>query len=378
MKVFIDYIFIAFLLSSFFFNIGDGQDVKKHLVTIDHPAFEEGQSNEFYLWEIRGKNDEIDGYYLDVESVIYVDHRCKIVPIRMHWDAFGTYRKYELTHGRILEKKEGKPFLPEDYEQLHRILKDKSSPYADLSYYEITHKKVHGESQVDAVTGETSIVFDEEKTVLGGAWTCYTLWHWANGEAVSEIQRITGKLSDKEELLTYLKAPDRITQEFALQEFTKRKHYADAVLKAITEQASKSEIGQHFFKEALNYLEEAPTALYFEAVKNLLETESKKRRTMLWNSMLGYGISPPPAYLNGFLAKLTASRNYQEIDLFLTILEKKNVASDEAIKKMIPLLEEDYSILNRRIYWFLNKQKLSEDQKQLLQSYFNKYSDYLQ
>lgn len=365
------------VFSAFFFD-GTTQEEVKYEITVDHPGFGEEDRREYDLWSMVSDNHQIDGYYLDVESVICVDHRCKIVPVRIYWDALGNYEKYELADGMIMEKTGGEPFLDEDYARLHEVLLDKSSPYKDLSYYHITHEKVVGEGEVDAVTGATAIVLDESRTVRGGAWTCYTLWHWANGNVIPKIQRITGSASSSDELLEHMASNDHQRQSFALHELTNRGDYSPKVVDNVIQEMSNAESDPHFLRGVLSYLNQGPSSTFYDSLEKLLLSSPKNRRMLMWKSVSKYTETPPPAYFDKFFEKIIQSENYQEINLFLSLLEEKKGLSRGLVQEMVPLLEEEYSIINRRIYWFLSAQKLSKAQARTLEEYYARNEEYLQ
>ena len=98
---------------------------------------------------------------------------------------------------------------------------------------------------------------------------------------------------------------------------------------------------------------------------------------MLWGTILKYHSNASEGYFDHFWNKPLVSKDYHEISLFLTVLEQKEASTDKLIEQMVPLLAEEYSILNRRVYWFLKKQKLSALQKQALKAYYDRYADYL-
>lgn len=377
MRLQASYIVFFFIFSGFIIVSSGNLSGIIHKIIVNHPAFGEDDPTEFNLQELRKDSHTLQGYFLDAESVICVDHSCKIVPVRMFWDPVGNYLKYELSDGVILEKKEGEPFLPEDYDRLHDILMDKSSPYSGLTYYEITHKKVMGEGDIDGMTGATAILLDESKTVLGGAWTCYTLWHWAHGETVQEIRRITGASSSRKDLLMYLESANVDETLFALNEITKRKDIDTTVVNSVVKLGQDAGRNSKTYKKVLSYLEMSDDDLYYRSLKQLVKYNSADRRKLLWNSILMSKKIPTVSYFDSFVDKILKAKDYQEIDLFLNVLERKNSSSPTLIKKMIPLLEDEFSILNRRVYWFLEQEELSTSQSKVMQSYFLKYSDYL-
>lgn len=365
-----------FLIAVLYWESAYSQEAS-YPVIVNHPALEKGDSKAFDLWELRGDSSQLEGYFLDTESVICFDHICKVVPVRIFWDPIGRYQQYELAEGIILEKKEGEPFSPEDYARLHEILSDTSSPYRDLSYYEITHERIRDEGEVDAVTGPSPIYLNENETVQGAAWTCFTLWHWVNGELVREIQKITGKALSLPELQVHIQTQDPYRQVFALNELIQRREYDSLMVEKVVEQVSVSDSEQQFFKRVLLYLEQAPPETYYASLPQLLKASSKGRRITLWNSIHKQSTTPIAGYFDHFCDKLLERKDYQEIDLFLTILEQKKASTPAILTKLAPLLEDEYSIVNRRVYWYLSNQELSDSQKQMLESYYDQYADNL-
>ncbi|MBX2818005.1 MAG: hypothetical protein KTR24_18505 [Saprospiraceae bacterium] len=354
-----------------------GYQSMRYPIVVSHPGFEEDETREYYLIQNQGEGDDLPNYFMDVESVICVDSTCKIVPVRIHWNAYGDYREYQLETGVIFEKKGGLPFSPEDYARVHEILQDRNSPYSKLSYYEITHEKVVGEGEVDAITGATAKILDGEKTVQGGAWTCFTLWHWAHGDAVSEIRKLTGSTLSLPALKDLLRSAVPERKDLALQALISRQVYSLDVVDLLVSELLVEEVDPGFYQHAFDLLESLEPPLYFDSMKKLLLSDSRKKRMIAWNSLLRHEAVPPFGYYDNLFRGLHEAENYPELNLFLTAIEKDGMMSRQLLATMLPLLKEDFSIVNRRLYWFLRNQKLSNDQHEVLEWYQAKNEDKL-
>ncbi len=366
--------YILFLSLTLFLNhrsleyIPD-QDPVTHTILMDHPAFEGSGPYEYILVEHQDDNGYPSAYHLEVESVICANHICKKVSVRLYWGPLGNYIRYELNEGVILEKKQGEPFLSEDYDRLHVILSDKASPYKDLTYHEVTHEKVFGEGQVDGISSATSVILNKNKTILGAAWTCYTLWHWANGEIVQELQKITGAGLSVKHLSDHIKSQNEVEQIFALNELIRRGDYDSRLVQSVITIASNA--NKEINKLTIKYLERSPTSDYFESMMLLLESENAQNRILYLRSLLRADYEASEEIYDLLVKKLLGSKSYQEIDLILTLLSKKNYDSTERIDQVMYLLERSI-IIARRAYWFLKKQKLTETQRKRLEEFYHK------
>ena len=354
------------------FNV-DQQEVAEHKVVVNHPAFEVGSSTDFMLKEILKKN-KVSEFYIEVESVICIDHLCKIVPVRLYWNTFGDYLRYELDKGIRLEKGEGEPFIDEDYQLLQKILLDKNSPYRDISYYDITHEKVIGEGQVDAVSGATETVLKKGETVIGAAWTCFTLWHWANGDIVQEIRRITGGRLDSKQLLAYLKSDTEAYQVFVLNELIKRKTYDASILdflNILVPQASK-EINKY----VIQYIEQAPLEVYEEMILSFYALADKDIRLLYLNSLSRSKIVGNQKIYDVFTKNISDLESFQEIDLLLNIMSGMTLTLHQ-LEQISGLLDQKNFLIARRAYWFLVQQEPSADTKTKIQKFYERHKEKL-
>ena len=177
-------------------SFGNLSNVVSNSVRLRHPAIEEGKPVAHTLYQGKGNDLLKTGYFMDVDSVICEDGQCAFLTGRMHWDVIGRYRRYSLEPGKDLTKQKHHRFTKEDYAKLDRLLLNRDSLLRDHPFKTLTkpgkpgtNKEVHG------VTGATAEALKAE-TVPGAVHTCYTLWHWANGEAVKTIRELTAASLD--------------------------------------------------------------------------------------------------------------------------------------------------------------------------------------
>lgn len=348
-----------------------------HQVKVLHPAIDKDNAVDCELVE-EILSDGTKQFYLDVDSVNCGEEICKVVTVRMFWDELGQYVKYELQEGEGLEKKEGAPFTKEDYKKLEWVLNNKNSELEHVFKDELVVSDFveHGNVDVDAVSGATSTVSPDE-TVEGAVWTCFTLWHWANGEMVSEIRKITReKLTNENLIERYLNHHDSDYKTFAIESLGLRKAFDSITISEIEKQAIASEY--KVFKVGLAYIESLPKEAYYTSVSHLFHQGDYKKRVACLNSVSETNKGENTVYYND-LSKGIASFSYQEVEMFLTNLKQNNFTSPILTQNLIELLKADNFLIARRAYWFLSHQEelLDKKQRKKLKKFRKKYKDRL-
>lgn len=346
--------------------------VVKHEIEILHPGLDYAAKQKKTLLEIQDSSGKAIEYYLDVESVICEDHRCKIEKVRLYWDKYGFYTKFELPKGVILEKAEGKPFTPEDYKRLQTILLDLHSP---IRYYyrdkiiDIGHGSTEG---VDAVSGATTMV-DKNAIVEGATWTTVTLWHWANGAIIPIIRKITAGEYTHQELYNGFESGTYNYKVLAIEQWTKNKVYEDKTTALVLSQAKDA----NSTKVIIDYIENAPVSVFYESLKKIVPNAEKEERILFLNSLFSKKEIASPEFYNWLSTQLVRYKTYQELQLLLRILESKKAVNDFVINEAIPLLNDPQFLTARSVYWFLQNKELSSSQKDKLENFRKKNSDKL-
>lgn len=344
-----------------------------HQVEVYHPGRADIHGVTQELVELQDATGHPVEFYMDVRSVICLDTKCKIVPVRLFWDHLGFYKRYELARGVKLEKAEGKLFTRDDYRKLHQVLQQENSPLKQLKLEDLV---AEGNEQlvVDAIAGAT-ILIDEGAVVEGAAWTCYTLWHWVYGDVVKIIRQITGDANSLEELRTFLNEGDEDHQVFALEQLLARGAYDSQTADAVIDLASGA--SQQLSKQLLKYVEQAPSVLYYDAMGRLFNNGDDKQRIMYLNSLLETENIPPPGFYDKFSQQLCHLNSYQEVNILLNIFENKKLSSTEIIKQALCLLDHDKFLIARRAYWFLESQDLPAAAHERVELFERNYSDKL-
>jgi len=216
------------------------------------------------------------------------------------------------------------------------------------------------------------LVLDNNETVKGAALSCYTLWHYANGGIISEIQQITGEACTNEQLRKFLENGENNYKDFALQQINKKKFYDK---KTVDEVIKQAQVYYELFKASVRHFEVAPDDIYFDAVKLLFKNGNGNHRILVLNSLYRTNKILPDHYFDD-ISLFIPSLSFQEIDLFLEILEQKNISSEIILDQIIILLDQNIFIA-RRAYWYLNGQKLSVEQQNKIVAFQKKYKVYL-
>ncbi|WP_066218975.1 hypothetical protein [Formosa haliotis] len=336
-----------------------------HTLSIKHKG--EELPMQVSLYEVKNKQGIPDYFYMDVESVICLESVCKVIPVRLFWNALGEYQKYELAEDAALEKYKDDFFDADDYLKLNRILANKHSPFKEVYLDEIL--TVVGElntDEVDAISGATALELNEEDTVPGAALTCFTLWHWAQGEINSKIKTITATTVSNKELLAFLEDENKDYVELALKEIEQRNIYEHVfVNQAVSQGLAHSDL----IPEAIQYLETAPSDIYFSALKQLFDAGGNLQKIAVLKSIQNTIYQPNKDYLDAYSFAVNKLKSFQEFSGFFELMEARNPKSEVVIQNVFPLLNRDF-LIARRTYWYLKSKALTPKQQQKIQAFY--------
>ncbi|WPR71349.1 hypothetical protein SLW70_15655 [Flavobacterium sp. NG2] len=370
------FLFLNLLFTSISFAMAQNTAKEvSHQVKILHEGLNFNEKQDCTLIEVEAENGQAMEYYMDVESVICLDHKCKVVRVRLFWDKLGFYNRFELAPGVTLEKTDGIPFTAEDYKKLNRILADKESTLKDY-YKNQAHLSAHGSeglADVDAVTSATSGV-DANSIVKGAAWTSCTLWHWANGGVFEVIRGITASQMTTPELTQALTKEDEKSRRFIISELINRKAYDNETVAVVLATLGNSPSMIRFLIE---YIEKAPQNVYFGAIQQLYTQSDKSYRVILLNSLQRFTTVNSTDYLNWTAQQLNQVDSFQELQLLLRILDKQKPLSDFAKTEIVQLLKHPQFLIARSAYWFLVNKSVSTEQSKILENFKSKNSDRL-
>jgi hypothetical protein len=179
-------ILILMILSSSWSKPVQKENVAFHFLTDDSVAA--------VVYEVLDSDSNLEMYKARITTPVCENKVCYEVELFFYWDLVGNFAKYELVPGKPLTKLEHKPFSDADYKKLYEILSNKYPAFINLKKDElITKVKTKG---IDGFTGAT-VAAIQGQIVPGAAYSCYTLWHIANGTVTDSIKKHTkNKLND--------------------------------------------------------------------------------------------------------------------------------------------------------------------------------------
>ena len=332
-----------------------------HNISFIHPGISTTDSISKVLVELRNEKGQISEFYMDVETVVCGDNQCRIDTIRIFWDRFGFYNRLVLPLEVQLEKAEGQHFTEVDYEKLDQILSNKKSGLKDVYKWDIVGTEAS--EGVDAISGAT-ISLNTVDYVKGAVWTCFTLWHWANGEVFSIIRKITGRSLDQEELKNLLNHQEIISKKFAIEALSNRQEYDPTMLQLVLKQAHFDDY--ELQKLIINYLENGDELIYQNSIEQLIKKGNKTYQLFYLNQLYHSRKTLSTSLFESIIDTVLSSNNYLIINQYLNILEEKKIITPFIISQMISTLSHENFIITRRVYWFLRKGILSEDQREKL------------
>lgn len=165
-------------------------------------------------------------YYADIQTPVCIDGLCKPVYIEMYWDLTGQYVGYGEYPEQQLNKYDHEIFNQQDYIKLHQLLLDRHSVLERrklATLYDATQvrkEKIKFKGvEVDGVSGATKKEI-KSSVVEGALYSCYTLWHIANGSAAIEIKQQLPLIYNDSLEQYFLNSDWEIYQEYAIKQLS--------------------------------------------------------------------------------------------------------------------------------------------------------------
>ncbi|MFV0591002.1 MAG: hypothetical protein ACK5M7_06425 [Draconibacterium sp.] len=171
---------VILLVSSFDIRLADKSEPAFHFFTED--------SIDVEVVALFEHDSVLSGYKAYVFSPVCEDTTCYPVELEFYWDVLGRYQKYEVFPGRGLTKLDHKPFTDADYKTLSKLMLNNSPAFLELKREDLVVKVK--KDTVDGYTGATIAAIKNE-VIPGAVYSCYTLWHIANGIVADSIKNNT-------------------------------------------------------------------------------------------------------------------------------------------------------------------------------------------
>jgi hypothetical protein len=342
-------------------------------VTLVDPVFPKKPAKIHRVIQFRNQDGFPVRYALPISAAVCLDKKCKMVNATLFWNVAGDYQRLECPPGKPLTKKEHTPFEPKDYDRLDQILGDRNSILRNHSLAYLAKPIVVGE-QVDGVSGATPETV-RQAVVEDAAWTTWVMWHYANGEIVPQLQRITQRSCTPGYLKHLLCRENLSESKFALgillEHHPGDEQYLDSVLVALEKgDRGNVELALRFLKRVVV---DKPR-LHRKLI------ESCRRVNVNYVPMVVDFFSKDPQLPTETLEQLTQHLDdfpYFPVHLILKLLEDRSFFSAKMEADVLRLLESDSFFIARRASEFLRKQKLSPQAQVRLAAFLEQNRDRL-
>jgi len=169
-------------------------------------------STQIEIQQVLSKTSQLPIYYFsDLYIAACNTGECKMINMKIFWDVYGNYFKYEVKKSDPLTKFNHKRFKTKEYTKLHLLLCDTASKFKNVAFNHLTEKQAGKVfKKADASSGATIKLFTSDN-IKGAVKTVHTLWHIANGKVKERIYKASEKLLESEKnQITKTKKTDNI------------------------------------------------------------------------------------------------------------------------------------------------------------------------
>lgn len=322
----------------------------------------------YRLKQFRDEHGFPAGYALTFTTHVCLDEQCRMVKLTMHWDALGSYQRFEYPADTPLTKREHVPFSAADYAKLDQILKDPDSILGTLALEVLVGPAVQMPegAAIDGWSGATPQTI-QDSVVDDAAYTSWALWRWANGEIVERLRQLTAHRSTPAYLRQLLQSENRRHVDFALRHVSQHHpddtQFVDDVFR-ILETGDREHVAL-----ALRFLHRAvqePRQLH----ARLIEAYSRLRGSSS-PMILDYFAAQPelPAETFDGLTGVLDQVPYFQVHLVLRLLDARGFFSPQVEANVARLLDHREFFIARRASEYLANQKLGADTQHKLDAF---------
>jgi hypothetical protein len=324
------------LFSSFFIGIKE----KKGDFTV---KMENGKS--FEVFTIYDKNGLLEKYRADISAPVCEDQVCYDVHIAFNWNLFGEFKDFEIQKNDPLTKLDHKPFLSEDYQKLQSILVNRDLNFVKVPAIELVEKP--DKPKVDGYSGATKLTIKKE-VIEGALFTCYTLWHIANGAVVDSIKNHTKAAMNKSLVSKIIGLKSQTANYYLINSLNKEgfSENIDALLGVVLESEG------YFAKNAFEKIPEdifGTNSLQKFIIKNFQKQDYFTQKAILQKLEKVKHLPELKNYLIQQIEIHNSLKNQQLITLVLKDLDKENL--QKLLVKLnefkIPVSESNFILLKK-------------------------------
>ena len=374
-------LFCSALLGGFFVAVvagriaADGQPTGFRVELSDPVAPEDGIKE----YHVAAKQDERGmpaGYSLAFQTHVCIDEQCRMVHLTMHWDALGFYQRLEYPAQLPLTRRKHEPFTPEDYAKLDKILMDRDSILSSYPLEVLVAPQVAADAlDIDGWSGATPQTI-KDAVVDDAAYTTWTMWHWANGQIVSQLRALTEQRVTPDYLRHLLCSEDRRELDFALRYLSDHGCVEWSMADDVLDLLERSSEREHVIT-ALKWLSgavEDQQQLHDRLIQAFVRMSANHSPLVL--EYFGNVADLPEQTLEGLTAVLDQVPYFQ-VHLTLRLLDSKSFFSERIEANIAVLLDHENFFIARRASQHLAQQTLSDAGRQRLEAFRKQHQDRL-
>lgn len=294
----------------------------------------------------------LDGYTSHVKTPVCEDSLCYEVELDFFWDILGNFTEFRISPAKPLTKLDHVPFSKSDYDKLNNILLIKSPSFVYLRRNELVRENINEDfPEIDGITSAT-VTEVREDMVEGAIYTCYTLWHIANGNITFKIKEHSRKELN-EKLVHKLLRSNSVAEHYFLIEnmdsgyfklflseilyLAEKYHgfFTRRVIEKIPAYLLEEQLVQEFFSLNFNHLEYPSQTILIAKLDDI-----RLKKSILETLVDGIqsGNTQQNEQIIGLIIKNT---NSDSIDTLLKMYEalrsRRIVVSDDLYKELISL-----------------------------------------
>ncbi|MFT5240436.1 MAG: hypothetical protein ACI9OU_000690 [Candidatus Promineifilaceae bacterium] len=360
---------LTLMLSGATGNDAPNSRTVEHSLSVLHPGNPLARPETCTLVQNLDAAGEPRSYSMWVDSVICRETTCDVVKVQLHWDVLGRYQHYNLAIDSTLTKLDHEPFTEKDYAKLQRILSDAASPLNEVEKEAMTGeaKKRSDDAALDGVSGATILTL-KNAVIIGAGYTCYDLWHWANGALTARIRHFTGTRCSVSALRTRLASEDRLSSTFAIDYLSRRNVGDSATTAAVLTRALNG--GDELILPAMDYLKAVHDGgVYRTSLLAMFEKASIQQRVIILQALLKEKPGIAPDLLESLCRHLPSLETFYEVQLFFRLCEKQNIPPAVVVAPSVELLSHERFFVQRRALEYLDSQTLPADLQSTIEAY---------
>ncbi|WP_295119776.1 hypothetical protein [uncultured Chitinophaga sp.] len=313
------------------------------------------------------KNETPVYYYRNIFTPVCLTGECKPVYINLYWDLLGNYVRYDFPPGEILTKADHRPFKPDDYTKLQGILANTSSIFSELQMADLIAPGT--ENLADSADGKTGATPKKLKTevIEGAVYTCFTIWHLANGPVKKEMEKITAGYKSNALLHQFLQSNNHHYQYWAMERVMDKE---GNITKGHESDIKYIISGNNLFTARYALQKAAPRFFVADTMQLWLWSTYQQATYPLQNAILKKlaEVKMGSELTTRLAANLTASNN-EQFKLMLAALNAQRQLPPQAMRQIAGYLEDPGPGDAAALYALLKKFKPDNEVKNKLKQY---------